>query len=69
MAKQFSKNTETKNELSITPYVQSQINFCSIGMPVNDYYYIPTSLPQEQAALNAFSGKDPAKRVFDLMHT
>ena len=30
----------------------------------------PTSLPQEQAAItNAFSVKDPAKGVFNIMHT
>ena len=30
-----------------------------------------TFLPQEQAAkkLNAFSGKDPAKKVFNIMNT
>ena len=29
--------------------------------------YIPTSLPQEQAA--KLNGKDPAKGVFNIMHT
>ena len=36
MAKHFSKRTETRDELSITLYLQSQLNFCSVRMPVND---------------------------------
>ena len=36
MAKHFSKMYGTKDELSITLYhLQSEINFCSVGMPVN----------------------------------
>ena len=32
--------------------------------------YIHLSLPQEEAAkTNAFSGKDPAKGVFSIMHS
>ena len=53
-----------------------------VKMPVSALCYTPTSLatpytltsqsllPQEQAAkLNAFSGKDPAKGVFSIMHS
>ena len=29
------KSTETRDELSITLDLQSQINFCSVRMPVN----------------------------------
>ena len=29
------KNTGTRDELSITLYLQSEINFCSVRMPVN----------------------------------
>ena len=29
------KSTETRDELSITLCLQSEINFCSVGMPVN----------------------------------
>ena len=29
------KSTETMDELSITLYLQSEINFCSVRMPVN----------------------------------
>ena len=35
MAKHFSKSTGTRDELSITLYLQSEINFCSVRMPVN----------------------------------
>ena len=35
MAKHLSKSTGTRDELSITLYVQSEINFCSVRMPVN----------------------------------
>ena len=49
MAKHFSKNTETRDELSTTLYLQSKIikvmSRC-LSVPC----YIPTSLPQEQAA-------------------
>ena len=34
----------------ITLYLQSEINSCSVRMPVNVWCNIPTSLPQEQAA-------------------
>ena len=50
MAKHFSKSTGTRDELSITLYLQSEINFCSARMPVNAWCYIPTSLPQKQVA-------------------
>ena len=51
MAKHFSlKSTGTRDELSITLYLQSEINFCSVRMPVNAWCYIPTSLPQKQVA-------------------
>ena len=40
----------TRDELSITLYLQSEINFCSVRMPVNAWCYIPTSLPQKQVA-------------------
>ena len=29
------KSTETRDELSITLYLQSEINFCSVRMPIN----------------------------------
>ena len=35
MAKHFSKKYWNKGELSITLYLQSEINFCSVRMPVN----------------------------------
>ena len=51
MAKHTSlKSTGTRDELSITLYLQSEINFCSVRMPVNAWCYIPTSLPQKQVA-------------------
>ena len=50
MAKHFSKKYGNKDELSITLYLQSEINFCSVRMPVNAWCYIPTSLPQKQVA-------------------
>ena len=34
MAKSL-KSTETRDELSITIYLQSEINFCFVRMPVN----------------------------------
>ena len=39
------KNTETRDELSITLYLQYEINTSSVRMPVNAWCYIPTSLP------------------------
>ena len=45
MAKHFSK----RDELWITLYLQSEINFYSVRMPVNSWY-IPTSLPPKQVA-------------------
>ena len=50
MAEHFSKKYGNKGELSITLYPQSEINFCSVWMPVNAWCYIPTSLPQKQVA-------------------
>ena len=50
MAIYFYKSTETRNELSITLYLQSEINLCSVRMHVNARCYIPATLPQEQAA-------------------
>ena len=50
MAKYFSKITGTRDELSITLYLLSKLNFCSVRMPVNARCYIPTSLPKIQAA-------------------
>ena len=35
MAKHFSKKYGNKDEHSITLYLQSEINFCSVRMPVN----------------------------------
>ena len=35
MAKHFSKKYRTRDELSITLYRQSEINFCSVRMLVN----------------------------------
>ena len=32
MAKHFSKSTGTRDEISITLYLQSEINFCSVRM-------------------------------------
>ena len=54
MAKHFSKkygDKGTRNELSITLYLQSEINFCSVRMPVNASCYIPTSLPPEPSSI------------------
>ena len=50
MAKHFSKSTGTKDELSITLYLQSEINLSSVRMPVNAWCYIPTSLSPKQVA-------------------
>ena len=50
MANTSLKITGTRNELSITLYLQSEINFCSARKPVNAWCYIPTSLPQKQLA-------------------
>ena len=52
MAKHFSKKygNKTRDELAITLYLQSEINFCSVRMPLNASCYIPTSLPQKQVA-------------------
>ena len=50
MAKHFSKKTGTRDELLITLYLQSEINFCSVMMLVNAWCYIPASLPQKQVA-------------------
>ena len=35
MAKHILKSTETRYELSTTLYLQSEINFCFVRMPVN----------------------------------
>ena len=35
MAKPSLKSTGTRDELSIILYLQSEINFCSVRMPVN----------------------------------
>ena len=43
MAKHFSKKYGNKDELSITLYLQSEINFCSVRIPTNAWCYIPTS--------------------------
>ena len=45
------KSTGTRDELSITLYLQSEINFCSVRMPVNALCYIPTSLPPEPSSI------------------
>ena len=50
MANTSLKSTGTRYELSITLYLQSEINFCSVRMLVNAWCYIPTSLPQKQVA-------------------
>ena len=47
MAKHFSKNYGNKGWAL---YLQPDINFCSVRMPVNAWCYIPTSLPQKQVA-------------------
>ena len=49
MAKHFSKKYGNKGWAFDYP-VQSEINFCSVRMPVNAWCYIPTSLPQKQVA-------------------
>ena len=69
MAKDFSKkkSTELGDELSITLYLQSEINFCSVRMP--DATSLHHCLTNEQLKLNAFSGKVPAKGVLNIMHT
>ena len=51
MAKHFSKKYGNKDELSITLYLQSEIEFCSVRMPVNAWFYIPTSLPPEPSSI------------------
>ena len=50
MAKHFSKKYGNKGWALITLHLQSEINFCSVRMPVNTWCYIPTSLPQKQVA-------------------
>ena len=50
MAKHFSKKYGNKGWAFEYPYLQSEINFCSVRMPVNAWCYIPTSLPQKQVA-------------------
>ena len=40
------KSTGARDELSITLYLQSEINFCSVSMPVNGltlHHYITAS--------------------------
>ena len=48
MAKHFSKKYGNKGWAFL--YLQTEINFCSVSMPVNAWCYIPTSLPQKQVA-------------------
>ena len=60
MAKHFSNSTETRGELSITLYLQSEISFCSLRMPVNATS-VHHCLNNKQLKLNAFSGKDQAQ--------
>ena len=63
----MAKSMETRDELSITLYLQSEINFSSVKMPVNaDVTSLHHCLKNKQLKLNAFSGKDP---VFNIMHT
>ena len=45
------KRTETRDELSITLYLQYEINLCSVRMPVDTLCYIPTSLPPEPSSI------------------
>ena len=45
------KSTETRDEVSITMYLQSEINFCSVRMPVNARCYVSTSLPPEPSSI------------------
>ena len=58
---------KTKDELSISLYLQSEINFCSIRMPP-DATSLHHCLKNKQLKLNAFSGKDPVKGVFNIMN-
>ena len=46
MVERFSKNTETREELSTTYYLQTE---SYVKIPVSACCCIPTSLPQEQA--------------------
>ena len=58
IAKHFSKKYGNKGWAFIyNLYLQSEINFCYVRMLVNALCYIP------------FSGKDPAKGVFNIKHT
>ena len=50
MAKHFSKKYGNKGWAFDYPTSVSEINFCSVRMPVNAWCYIPTSLPQKQVA-------------------
>ena len=51
MAINFSKKYGNKDELSITLYLQSEINFWSVRMPINACCYIPTSLTPEPSLI------------------
>ena len=70
MAKHFSKSMETRDELSITLYLQSKIISVLSGcLSMSDATSLYHCLKNKQLKLNAFSGKDPAKGVVNIMHT
>ena len=65
MAKQ---STETRDQFLITLYLQSEINFCFVrSLSIPDATCLHHCLMNKQLKLNAFSGKDPAKGVFNIM--
>ena len=74
MAKHSIKSTEARDELSNTLYLQSEINFLQIKvlsgcLSMPDATSLHHCLKNKQLKRNAFSGKDPAKGVFNIMHT
>ena len=60
MAKRFSKSTETRDELQLPAILY-------VKMPVSAWCYIPTSLPQEQAAKTSMVSE--VRIVFRIMYS
>ena len=70
MAKHFSKKQGNRDELSVTLYLQSGIISVLSGcLSVPDVTSLHHCLKNKQLKLNAFSGRDPANGVFNIMHT
>ena len=67
MAKCFSKSMETRDELCICNLKLISVLSRCLSMP--DATFLHHCLKNKQLKLNAFSCKDPAKGVFNIMHT